>query len=202
MSSLIVYVTRPGAYEIFMGGYRSLQVWLVRPCYSHESFSTGEPDRDGKDQYRDEGWLPQRSSLRIKPLLKQSKPLWDAVWHEVFLSVCPKGMDDEAGTAWCSGTRPAQPGDLGVRNGRVANWRFLADDREWEGRCNTSHKRFLLEVDLLSATARRVAPRVHLRRLYDGHLVGESEWVETDQITSEMATEYWHSQAGPNSVPF
>jgi hypothetical protein len=37
MTPLIVYITRPYAYEVFMGGKREVRVWVQEPAYSHMS---------------------------------------------------------------------------------------------------------------------------------------------------------------------
>jgi hypothetical protein len=185
MNTLTVWITRPNAYEILMGGERDLRLWLVKPHYSHRSWDAHLPDVNDMDRYRDEGWSSESPSVRVKPLLRQHQVLRDAVWREVFVSVCPKGMDYEQGDAW----HRAQRGDEVFDGKPVTMWHELSDDKLWEAKCNTPMKRFLLEVDLLTLAVRRVAPMVIPRSTYNATGV---EWAQTDEISPELATEVWH----------
>lgn len=197
IESLTVWVTRPGAHEILIGGHRELLMWLQRPCYSHAAFDADLPTQDGKRRYHDFGWRAQRcDGQRMKPLFKQHARLGEAVWREVFLSLCPRGMPYAEGLIWQATPRGEEQFD----GAPITLWHSLTDDRAWEAKCNTSHKRMLLEVDLLTCGVRRVSPSVLLRR--GSELETPPGWVETDDISDELALEYWHAGPDPDLMPF
>ena len=195
--ALKVWITRPTAHEILMGGERELQMWLTRPHYSHCSFDACLSDPSGAPRYHDTGWRSEGADngVRVKPLLKQHDALRKAVWDEVFLSVCPVGMSYAEGVAWHN----TQRGEESFDGYPITLWHNLTDDRAWEGKCNTAAKRFLLEVDLFNATVKRVRPLVMLRRAPDAPVPA---LVATDAITPELAAEYWHPAPDAELVPF
>lgn len=198
MSQLLVWITRPHSHEILMGGDRNLTLWTARPYYSHAAKLHDFKTRDGGDRYVDLGWEGKRQGrgIRAKPLLKQNAALRSAVWQEVFLSVCPKGMTLDEGQAWSE----TQRGNEWFDGSAITLWHNLKDDDAWEAKCNISHKRFLLEVDLLSLTVKRVAPLVLLRRSSTDDQIPDS--LHTDAIDPALAVEYWHSGVDPDRIPF
>lgn len=169
-----------------MGGHRNLAIWLEQPSYSHQSRSNGMPD---KNQFVDRGWVTALTTgQRAKFLLGQDLALLDAVWHEVFLSVCPKGMTYDEGVAWAQTPAPSEfdPDET--------LYRALFEDKEWEAKCNTCHKRFLLEVNLRTNEVRRIKPSIDLR--------GKGGWVVTGEIDPALAIEYYHDPATVDDIPF
>lgn len=193
MTPLIVYMTRPEAYEVFMGGKRDIRMWVQEPAYSHASRSY---EVVGKQRYVDRGWhAPHTSGVLARDLLKQDKELLEAVWKEIFWSILPQGMTYEDGYEWADTITKPDP------EFPVTNYHLLTDDKEWEGKCNVCHKRFLLKVDLRSNQVERVIPHVELRRRStDEPLI--HGWVTTDQASFIDATEYWHAELGPDDIPF
>jgi hypothetical protein len=186
LTPLIVYITRPDAYEIYMGGDRSLRVWLEKPYYSHQSWSH---TIGSETHYTDIGWIAVHSTgQKAKLLLKQDKKLREIVWHEVFLSLCPRGMSYERGVEWA---------DTAVKTGNSDDDVLYAQalkDKEWEANCNTCHKRFLLQLNLRTYEAQRIAPEVALR-----HNPG---LFNTDQIDAKLAIERYHSIEDIDDIPF
>lgn len=177
MKPLIVYITRPDAYEVYMGGKRRLELWLQEPHYDHR------PMDNGVGQYVDRGWatphcLPQPARL----LLSQDEHLLETVMEFVTMSLFPKGMDLDKGTYWAQ--KLDEEEDLG--------WRTLFKDRDWEGRCNTCYKRFLLKVDLRRNAVERIVPYVVLNGAY----------VTSDDITFELATQLYHPADSKDVIPF
>lgn len=186
MTPLLVYITRPYAYEIYMGGKRDLSVWLEKPYYSHQSRSY----ELGTDTYYvDIGWRSAFATRqRAKLLFEQDERLLEVIWPEVFLSICPKGMSYEEGKVWADTPDPSKddPDDT--------LYRALYEDKEWEGKCNTSHKRFLLEVDLRSYAVRRITPGVSLRNSH--------AWAYTDEIDPKLAVQHFHNLDEIDDIPF
>ncbi len=186
MTPLKVYITRPDAYEIYMGGKRDLRVWLEKPYYSHQSRTH---ELHNEVRYVDDGWRAAFSTgARFKLLFEQDRRLLDVVWPLVFLSVCLKGMTYEEGEKWANtpDPTPEDPEDT--------LYRQLFSDKEWEGKCNTSHKRFLLELDLRTYEVQRIKPGVSLRF--------ESGWTFTDEIDPKLAVEYFHPPEDIDDISF
>ena len=173
---MIVYITRPTAYEVYMGGKRHLEVWLQEPYYDHR------PRHDGL-HYVDTGWsAPFCEGQPARLLLKQDEGLQETVMEFVIMSLYPKGMDLDKGTYWAE--KIDEDGDQG--------WRTLFKDREWEAKCNICHKRFLLKVDLRRNTVEKVTPYVVLN---DAHFT-------TDDITPELALQLYHDLDSKDIIPF
>lgn len=186
-------MTRPEAYEVYMGGKRSVLMWVQEPAYSHASRSYMVGD---KQRYVDRGWnAPHVSGTLAREILKQDKDLLEAVWKEIFWSILPRGMAYEDGHRWADTVNKEDP------EFPTTNYQLLTDDKDWEGRCNVCHKRFLLKVDLRSNVVERIIPHVELRRRSkDEPLI--RGWVTTDQASFLDATEHWHPGPGPDDIPF
>lgn len=177
MKPLIVYITRPDAYEVYMGGKRRLDFWLQEPYYDHR------PASDDMGGYIDTGWsAPHCSPQPARLLLSQDDQLLETVMELVVMSLYPKGMDLDKGTYWSE--KLNEEGDLG--------WRALFTDKDWEGKCNTCYKRFLLKVDLRTNKVERVTPYVVLT---DAHFT-------TEDISFELATQRYHSPDSKDIIPF
>ena len=186
MVPLKVYITRPPAYEIYMGGKRDLRVWLDKPYYSHQS---RRDDFHGKVRYTDDGWRAAFcSGRRFKPLYEQDPRLVEVVWPHVFLSVCPQGMSYEQGLAWADTPSPTPEDATDTLYGQ------LFSDKEWEGKCNTCFKRFLLELDLRTYEVQRIKPGILLRFA--------NRWTYTDEIDAKLAVELFHSPEDIDDIPF
>jgi hypothetical protein len=121
--------------------------------------------------------------------------LLEAVWEEIHWSVLPKGMAYEGSYDWCDAVVKDDP------EFPVTNYHSLVDDREWEGKCNVCHKRFLLKVDLRSNTVERIKPLVENRRLSDDEPM-QHGWIRTDECDPFFAVEYWHDKLSPDDIPF
>lgn len=173
---MIVYITRPEASEVYMGGKRHLDAWLQEPYYDHR------PRFDGSF-YTDAGWSAthcQGQPARL--LLTQDPALLEAVMDRVICSVYPSGMDPAQGEAWSN--QLTADGD--------PMWRTLFTDRDWEARCNRCHKRFLLKVDLRTNQVELVTPFV---------IIGRFSYTTTD-ITSELALQRYHDARSEDVIPF
>ena len=189
---MIIYITRPPAYGIYMGGYRDLRAWLQQPAYSHQS---REHDLFGSMKYVDCGWDgPHTTGQPARFLLDQDRELLDAVWKEVFTSILPKGMTYEQGGAWQFQPMASENGDFDTA------YQQLFSDKKWEGKCNTCNKRFLLKVDLRSNKVERIVPQVFSRRLTTDEQCNGYQF--TDECDPFFATEYYHTQTGPDFIPF
>lgn len=193
---MLVYITRPTAAEIYLGGMRGVQLWLHEPMYRHSSTLL----RATGSQYVDTGWTDTAGvgSLRCKGFLKQSKALQLAIWQEIFLSLLPKGLTLDEADAWAS-----QPDNKGSAGGAQMRDRWYRDPR-WEALCNTSHKRFLLRVDLASGNVGRIAPRVELKGGTASlePQVSTINITRTDLIDEALALELVHVVADPWAIPF
>ena len=174
-----MYFTRPDAYEIYMGGKRSVRVWLQAPQYSH---SANHDDYRGR--YSERGWsYDYDHGQSAKPLFKQDKQLLDVVWDKIIWSLLPKGMSFEDGLIWVN-----EPDSKPSRNDSlfgdvITNYHWLFEDRNWEAKCNLCHKRFVLQVDVRSLSCEFVEPLVEFP--------DSNDWVKTTEITPYLATRYW-----------
>lgn len=181
-----VWITRPESGEIYMGGYRSVEVWLEKPAYSHRPHpGHGRiPGNDNEIIFYDEGWTAESvSGVIAKRWLKQDKLLFDNVWKEIVLSTGPKGMLYEEVVQWFD-----TPANAHLRN----NYSQLVNDVNWEAKCNTCHKRFLLEVDVRAQTIERIIPNVYHRVWTDPGQPLYPEFEKTDQISDFLALERQH----------
>ena len=191
---LYVYITRPYAYEIYMGGKRDLRFWVQPPSYSHESWEY-ESVRN-QTRYIDRGWNAAHCSAQLfRELASQDNELLHNVWDEIWLSILPKGMNREQGLLWEQEPMITNYGDQDTK------YHLLFEDREWEGKCNTCFKRFLLKVDLRSNTVERIIPNVALRRTKEEPDIIRG-WHQTDQIDPYYASEHYHPEPGLDSIPF
>ncbi len=153
MTPLYLYVTRPYAYEIYMGGWRDMTVWTEEPAYYHTPghydayFGTPEKGWCGPHQWQ---------GSKAKGLLRDDPLVGEKIWHLVFWSLLPKGMSEQEGETWWKTESDFE------NHHRDHNWHNLFADKEWEAKCNRTHKRFLLQVDVRNGTVELMEPRVYL----------------------------------------
>lgn len=190
-----MYITRPESGEILMGGSRHLEGWFTEPHYSHHSVLRDlRPD---VEEYIDAGWkahLVYRQ--RVDRFLKQDMELFNKIWDEVFLSVLPKGMTLEEGLQWEK--TPKSDGEE-FDGYAITNWHLLLDDRQWEGKCNTCYKRFLLRVDLRAGTVERIDPLVFPRATPE---CMSPAGLRTSECSFEHAIEFIHETDTEDGIPF
>lgn len=182
---LKVWITRARSADVYLNGTQSLSVWLSKPTYSH----TTRGDQHGSVlRFIDLGWNNNTASVGAKDLIDQDTRLHDLVWDEVVASCAPAGMShSKAQTFPVTGCTEATPGDPPV-------WSDLFHDNLWEAKCNTSFKRFLLEVDLRSNSVCRIVPSVQVRneQVSQVGLVSANNYLRTDTINEAMALEHLH----------
>lgn len=185
---LYLYFTRPDAYEVYMGGKRSVTVWLQQPQYRHSAKS-----EDYRGRYSERGWsYDYDHGKNAKPLFKQDPDLLELVWDRIVWSLLPKGMSLEEGLEWYKQPDMQPPRDDGWGHIQT-NYHWLFEDRNWEAKCNLCHKRFVLQVDVRGMTSEFVSPMVELP---DGR-----DWVITSEITPHLASRYWVPQSD-GDIPF
>ena len=160
-----VWITRPQAYEVWMGGLRHVVAWLAEPSYSHQPHNHWKDGRMATE-FRDFGWFAGSSDspTAAKPLLKQDEQLLGQVWEWLLWSIAPKGTDRRAAIAlWEDQVARLNDGRAchAGQDGSVAPGQGVYRDEDWEARCNLSHKRFLLEVDVRTNRCALRAPRVY-----------------------------------------
>lgn len=145
-----IWITRPSACEVYMGGMRSIGFWVQKPRYDHrlkehEIYQHIDNPNDGIVVYQEVGWSYGNSyEIPGKAFLKQEKTIFDRVWDKVRISVCPPDVDADQ---WSEDMK---------------NWHQLVDDNYWEAQCRLSKKRFLLEVDICAKTVEFVEPEIVL----------------------------------------
>lgn len=152
-----VWVTRPCSSEVYMGGYRSVMVWLEKPSYDGRPWHMDGEWYDVKagkyleSLHYEHGWVSDRAGCTYaKPFFKQCPVLFDKVWDQVARSCHPKDAPEDF--KW----------EL------LGNYSTLLDDSWWEAKCKVNRKLFLLEVDLITKDVQLVMPRMYN---------GEKSWV-------------------------
>lgn len=196
MMPLNVWLTRPTAYEVYMGADRHFELWVEKPCYMHTPRANDMNWPSGLPRQVDAGWEAQSRSISAKPLLKQDPDLRKKVWQQVLLSCAPRGMALEEAFVWADRAEAPADVDLSVE----PYWRSLFMDRNWEAKCNTSHKRFLLEIDVRLNTVNRILPSWVGR--HDDAAGRRPAWVVSDEIEAARAVEYYHPEEEQMGVPF
>lgn len=185
---MIVWMTRPDAYEVYMGGDRSMDLWITRPAYSHVDV---EDDFMGRKMFRDTGWCAAHSTAqRGRYLLKQDSALHFNVMHEVVSSLVPFDLPHDVDPYVWADTR---------LSGEDTNWRLLYLDRDWEQKCRVCYKRFLLEVNLRTNEVNRIDPQVFLR-VEDAE--DQRTSIITSSITPALASYKKRDIAGSDFIPF
>lgn len=186
---LYMYFTRPDAYEVYMGGKRSIRVWLQPPQYRHTA-----THEDYRGRYSERGWsYDYDHGQSAKPLFKQDQQLLEVVWEKIVWSLLPKGMSYEEGLIWTEQPDSDPPRKDSLYGDVITNYHWLFEDRNWEAKCNLCHKRFVLQVDIRSLSCEFIEPLVELPNVHG--------WVKTSEISAHLATRYWVPQ-GDGDIPF
>lgn len=149
-----IWITRPISSLVHTGGMRFAQLWIERPRYDHRPYTFQFDIRDSKGNYvesvyRELGWTTQSGSLRAKPLIKQDPLLYRKIWNMIYSSCVPRTYDNPSS----------------VELPRDEYKKLLESD--YELKCWTHYKRFLLEVDLISRNVQVVHPDI----VIDGPLI-------------------------------
>jgi hypothetical protein len=191
-----IWITRPSAYEVYMGGMRSVKFWVEKPRYDHrlkedEVYLNESIPNDYLTVYREFGWSYGNSfGIPAKSFLKQNNIILQKVWDEVVQSVCPKDIK-ENWVQWADS---------------LDNWHQLTDDSEWEGKCQVAQKRFLLEVDIKTDMVERIKPEIVVLESYEKH--EDSVYPVTDQVNSFYAVhtqfldQYGHTPRKIGSIDY
>lgn len=145
-----VWITRPKSSEVYLGGLRSVLLWIEEPRYDHRMLNDGGCliDRDTSDIlhyiYKEKGWWSQTGSLKAKIFLKQDKEVLKKVWNKIYESLIPNDIDDTSLTYSLN----------------EKEYDELHHNPNYEMICTLNWKRFLLEIDLSENTVKLVQPLV------------------------------------------
>ena len=169
-----IWVTRPNAYELYMGGWRSCVIHLVKPFYDHRV------QGDGNISY-EYGWYygNHHGQRCAKDFLQQDQVIMKRVWDEIIHCTLPPNtdlskLDDKS---------------------YVELYEQLFDDKEFELKSRVNYKRTLIEVDLHSKIVVYVVPEV----LYED----STPRIETLEISVELAvSSSWPREPSDDDIPF
>lgn len=145
-----VWITRPDCREYYLGGWRSVRVWLEKPFFDQRAlrvaFQLHNPDTgvDGPYVHEESGWMSETGGRRAKPFLKQDPDLMEKVRLRIYESLVPADSVD-----------PLTKSMNEEEYDRLLNISY-------EMECVTHWKRFLLEVDLKADTAELVEAEVKM----------------------------------------
>lgn len=143
-----VWITRPKSSEVYLGGLRSVLLWIEEPRYDHRMLNEGGCliDRNTSDIlhyiYKEKGWWSQTGSLKAKKFLKQDKEVLKKVWDKIYESLIPNYIDDTSLTYSLN----------------EKEYDELHHNPNYEIICTLNWKRFLLEIDLFENTVKLVKP--------------------------------------------
>lgn len=154
-----LWITRPSAVEVFMGGLRGTMAWLSMPAFSHRptipDFNLYQPDGGQlfASVYREEGWVSEVGGVPASPFLKQDEAVKAAVGEFMIRSCLIEGWD-------------------------FVDWNMTNVDRilspGYENDCAVHWKRFLLEIDLKTHGVVLVEPRAIVPEGFESMLGGDS----------------------------
>lgn len=144
-----LYVTIASCYQLYMRGLKEAgMVWMREPRYSHL-----QRDREFFHimQKVEDGWYAGHATpTRIDDLLDQRPDLVVPINEIIMRAVAPADVVDAE--AWCGVPENwAKLGGLHTSGPRVI----------WEKFSTTHYKRFLIEIDIVANTCRRLAPMVY-----------------------------------------
>ena len=164
---MIVYITRPENHEVVMGGWRNVILWTDEPHYHHWPMNGYRPmDTDSKATYYDRGWAyngDRTANCRAKPLLKQNADLELNAWRLTLWSCIPKEANIalEDTFEWCDTLLPGEDPANEFRKTNIDmllfHYRCYTDEQ-----ANVHFKRFLMEVNLITAECKLIVPQVHI----------------------------------------
>lgn len=192
---MIAYVTRPENHEVIMGGWRSFTFWTDEPHFYHWPVKGWMPTReqDPRAVYYDRGWAykgDRKSGCRVKPLFKQNPVLEQNAWELAIWSCIPKSAGVELGKAceWADTLLPGEDPNDEFRRTNVDSllWHYNKDTERLSA---VHHKRFLMEVNLISGEVKLLVPTVHF---FDGNKTVKTQDIEepymsrTNYVCEEM----------------
>ena len=199
---MLVYVTRPPSYEVIMGGWRSVPVWTDEPHFHHWPVGGWRPmkSEDPKATFYDRGWAykgDRQSNCRFKPLVEQNAALEETAWRLMLWSCIPKheNVSLEDTLAWID---TPLPGEDPANEFCARNYDKLMsrNGMNSESLAQVHHKRFLMEVNLISAECKIIVPTVHF---YEG-----PKTVKTQDIEEPYASRrnYACPEKEDDDIPF
>lgn len=161
---MIVYVTRPDNHEVRMGGLRHVEVWVDKPYYSH--VPTRRSDGTGKALiFKETGWRDQTmasSGMRFKALAEQDPVLLDKAWRLISWATIPRSeMVHLADTfEWLDKPLPGEDPQKEFYKTNGCSLLHHYGGQPIEANANVHHKRFLMQVNLVTRECQLLAPRV------------------------------------------
>lgn len=150
-----------------MGGWRHFLLWTDKPHYHHWPVDGYRPmrDTDHKATYTDRGWAyngDRKSGCRVKPLVKQNPQLQSNAWKLAFWSCIPKteNVSLEDTFKWADTLLPGEDSskEFHRTNSDTLMWHVGGES---DSNANVHYRRFLMEVNLITAECKIVVPRVH-----------------------------------------
>lgn len=144
-----VWITKPDANEVYMGGMRKVQLWVQPPTFDHRPLIGEFELYDIKSNkrfasvFRERGWRAQTSSTGAKAFLKQDPQLMRIVWLKIYESCV---LADE-------------PDPLNKSMDYDEYTRLT--ERNYDMLCCHHWKRWLLEVDIRTSEAKVIEPWVN-----------------------------------------
>ena len=145
-----VWITRPTSSEVYLGGLRSVLLWIEEPRYDHRLLTDGGCLIDINSSeilhriYRENGWWSKTGSLKAKIFLKQDKKVLKKVWDKIYESLIPEYIKDTTLTYSLN----------------EKEYDDLHHNPNYEMISTLNWKRFLLEIDLSSNIVKIVEPLV------------------------------------------
>jgi hypothetical protein len=143
-----LWFTRPECDEIYMGGLRSVDLWLSKPVFDQRAttldFELIDPLSGGvvAEIYHEVGWSSHSGCVRAKEFLAQDKAVTQKVWDKIYESILP--IDCPVPEIKIMG---------------LNEFNYLLDYGS-ELQCRTHWKRFLLELDLRTDSVKLIEPDV------------------------------------------
>lgn len=144
-----LWITRPSADEICMGGLRHTRLWCQEPIFDHrpirQDFELFDPATGEYPHsvWMEGGWSSEGGSMLARQFLKQDNEVKDKVWRLIYESV-----------VLASETDPS--------NKTMTYDEHLALlEKDYDMRCQTHWKRFLLELDLRENSVRRIPSKYY-----------------------------------------
>jgi hypothetical protein len=168
-----------------MGGWRSVVLWTDQPHYHHWPVGGYRPlhGTDSKATYTDRGWAykgERKSNCRAKPLVCQNEILEEDAWKLILWSCIPKTenvtLDDTF--KWANKLLPGEDekNQFHRTNRCTLLWHIGGNT---DINSNVHYRRFLMEVNLVTAECKIIVPKVHF---YD-----TNNSVETQDISEDHA---------------
>lgn len=144
-----VWITRPDCIEVYMGGLRSVEVWVEKPFFDQRPIKhdfdlyCSQEKQHFAEVYRENGWYTHTGSVRAKRFLKQDPAILERVWVLIQESL-----------GYANFTDPC-------RRLNIDEYDELLNLAH-EMKCRIHWKRFLLELDLREESVRVIDAEVLL----------------------------------------